>query len=605
MAGRTLDLGGLLSIDRMAAHISNTWTTWDTARSGKKAEWREVRNYVFATDTSTASNVDIGWKNKTVTPKLTQIRDNLYANYIATIFPKRRWLQWEGATEQDENRDKKTLIEDYMFWVTSHPRFKEQLNKAILDYIDYGNCIGLSEWVDERVERTPGSEKVGFVGPMLKRISPEDIVFNPIAASFEDSPKIIRSLMTLGDLKKYVDSMSNNTEDAQMMKAVFDYLLDLRGTTRSWTGNFSEKNIPFQMDGFQDFQTYLSSNNVEILTFYGDLYDEDKNELLENYKIIVVDRHKVLYKEPDQSIFSRPPIRKAGWRVRQDNLWSMGPLDNLLGLQYRIDHVENLKADCFDLIAFPPLKVKGFVQDFEWAPFEKIFVDEQGDVELMSPDVNVLNNNIEIQTLMEKMEELAGAPKEAMGFRTPGEKTKYEVQRLENAGSRIFQNKAAQFEEMFLEPILNDMLEMARRYGDTTIIRSVDPEFGVTNFTSITATDLSGIGAIRPVAARHFAEQAQLVQDLTNFFSSPVGQDEDVKAHFSSIKLAKLMEDLLELKDYKIVQENVRIGERADTQRMVQTYSEDLYAESQTDPGITPAPRPGGSNGQTAPTLGR
>ena len=605
MAGRTLDLGGLLSIDQLASHISDTWTTWDQARSVKKAEWMEVRNFLFATDTSTTSNSTLAWKNKTVTPKLTQIRDNLYANYLATIFPKRRWLKWEGASEMDETREKRDLIEDYMFWVTSHPRFKEEVDKCILDYIDYGNAFGTTEWVDERVDRGDGSPKVGFVGPMLKRVSPEDIVFNPIASSFEDSPKIIRSILTLGDLKKFVNSPSNNTEDGQMMKEVYQYLLDLRGTTRSHVGTISEKNIPFQMDGFQDYQTYLSSNNVEVLTFYGDVYDEDANDILENYKIVVVDRHKVLYKQPDHSIFGRPTIRRVGWRKRQDNLWSMGPLDNLVGLQYRIDHVENLKADCFDLITFPPIKVKGYVKDFEWGPFEKIFVDEQGDVEIMSPDVNVLNNNIEILSLMDKMEELAGAPKEAMGFRTPGEKTKYEVQRLENAGSRIFQNKAAQFEEVFLERILNDMLEMARRYGDTTIIRSIDPEFGTVNFSSITAADLSGIGAIRPVAARHFAETAQMVQDLSNFFNSPVGQDEDVKNHFSSIKIAKMMEEMLEIEDYSIVQENVRIGERADAQRLVQTMSEDLFVESQTDPGITPAPGGGGMNGKAAPPMGR
>ena len=35
------------------------------------------------------------------------------------------------------------------------------------------------------------------------------------------------------------------------------------------------------------------------------------------------------------------------------------------------------------------------------------------------------------------MEEMAGAPKEAMGFRSPGEKTAYEVQRMENAASQV------------------------------------------------------------------------------------------------------------------------------------------------------------------------
>ena len=589
MAGTTLDLGGLLDVDRIGAEISNTWTKWDQARRTKKQEWLEVRNFIFATDTSTTSNSDLPWKNKTVTPKLTQIRDNLYANYLATIFPKRRWLKWEGASKLDEAPEKKNMIENYMFWITGHSRFKKEIDKLILDYIDYGNVFVEPVWADERIQRKNSSEKVGFVGPVPKRISPEDIVFNPLAANFQDSPKIIRSFVSVGDLKKMVTSVSQNSEEGRVAQEAFKYLVELRETVRNYSGSdISDKNIPFQMDGFQDYQTYLSSNMVELLTFRGDLYDIDNDVFYENYRFVVADRHKVLWKEPDESIFGRAPVFHVGWRHRQDNLWAMGPLDNLVGLQYRIDHVENLKADCFDLITFPVLKIKGHVNDFEWGPFEKIFVGDEGDVTPIVPDVNVLNNNIEIQELMGKMEELAGAPKEAMGFRTPGEKTMYEVQRLENAASRIFQNKSAQFEEYLLEPLLNAMLEMARRYGDSTIIRNVEPTFGATLFTEVTSDDLSGVGAIRPVAARHFAESAEIVQNLSNFFNSAVGQDEDVKMHFSSIKVAKMMEEVLEIQDWNLVEENVRIAERADASRLQNQSNEDLFAESQTDPGVTP-----------------
>src|SRR6185503_20996216 len=95
----------------------------------------------------------------------------------------------------------------------------------------------------------------------------------------------------------------------------------------------------------------------------------EANEYYRNHIITVVDRHKILNLKPSPSFFGRPPIYHAGWRIRQDNLWAMGPLDNLVGMQYRIDHLENLKADLFDLTAFPPLKVTGYVEDFEWRPF--------------------------------------------------------------------------------------------------------------------------------------------------------------------------------------------------------------------------------------------
>src|SRR5690606_28773647 len=156
----------------------------------------------------------------------------------------------------------------------------------------------------------------------------------------------------------------------------------------------------------------------------------------------------------------------AGWRVRQDNLWAMGPLDNLVGMQYRLDHIENMKADVFDLVTFPPLKIKGIVNDFTWGPMEKIYVDADGDVELLSPNVQALQANVGRAAIEQRREERAGSPKEAMGFRTPREKTACEVQRLENAASRIFQNKTAQFEEQIIEPILNAMLVLAQNHLD-------------------------------------------------------------------------------------------------------------------------------------------
>jgi len=51
---------------------------------------------------------------------------------------------------------------------------------------------------------------------------------------------------------------------------------------------------------------------------------------------------------------------------------------------------------------------------------------------------------------MQIMEEMAGAPKEAMGIRTPGEKTRYEVQSLENRSGRIFNHKVLNFSINFL-----------------------------------------------------------------------------------------------------------------------------------------------------------
>jgi len=254
-------------------------------------------------------------------------------------------------------------------------------------------------------------------------------------------------------------------------------------------------------------------------------------------------------------------------------------------MQYRMDHIENMGADIWDLVTYPVQKVKGFVEDFTWQPGEKIFVSEEGDVELLVPDVNVMQGDMKIDRLEKIMEEMAGAPREAMGIRTPGEKTKYEVQRLENASARLFQNKIKQFEEWKVEPLLNAMIELARRNltGSTTI-RVFDDELKVASFQTLTVEDITGIGRIRPVAARHFAEQAELIQNLTNLTGS--GLWPTVQPHFSSIGLARVLEEAFNIQQYGIVNTNVFLAEQADAQRQVNALQQQVATTATTATGL-------------------
>lgn len=617
MSGKTLDIcEELLTEDQLATAIATKYTTWEMLRTPRVQEWDEVTRYVFATDTTQTRNSQLPWSNKTTIPKLCQIRDNLFANYMASMFPRRKWLIWEGHSQADDDLKKREAILAYMGWAIDRNEFYDEIAKLVSDYIHYGNAIATVEWIDQR---NPTNEEqridAGYVGPMVRRVSPLDIVFDPTAPSFASAPKIVRSLVSLGEIKKLLTDMTVGDEDRQYLEDLYDYITNVRervGGLVSTDATLTVKNSIYSISGFSNFTDYLTSDVVEILTFYGDIYDAENGEILRNHVIKIIDRHKILSKRPNPSYFGTAPIYHAGWRTRPDNLWAMGPLENLVGMQYRIDHLENIKADLFDIVTFPPLKIKGYVEDFEWGPMARIVVGDQGDVEMIAPEVQALQANTEIAVLEAKMEEMAGSPKEAMGFRTPGEKTKYEVQRLENAASRIFQAKIQDFERQLLENVLNAMLEQARRNLQQITIRAFDNDLKVSTFQELTAADLTGNGRVRPVAARHFAEQAEQLQNLTNFYSSTIGADPEIRAHISSIKMARLLEELLEIQDYEIIQPYIRLTEQAEAQRFAQANQEQVMMELQQPsglnaedyaPGPNSLPLPTGGNGP-APNLG-
>ena len=577
---KALEIRKTFSGDNLAQYVALTWFRYHTQRFPKIQQWKELRNYVFATDTTTTTNRTLPWKNSTTVPKLCQIRDNLHSNYVSALFPNDEWIKWEAYSLEDALKVKAVAIKSYMSNKTRENHFRTEVSKLLYDYIDYGNAFATVDYESSFIVNANGEKVPRFIGPRVVRISPMDIVFNPLASSFKDSFKIIRKLINRSELYR----MAEESPDNMWLKSAIVNREKMLKHMQAYGIEEADKAEGFLMDGFGNYSEYLGSDYVEMLTFYGDVFNADTNELQKGQQITVIDRMWVINQKPFDSWFGDAPIYHVGWRFRPDNLWAMGPLDNLVGMQYRLDHLENMKADASDLAVHPPLVIKGEVEKFEWGPGVEIHVDENGDVQELARNVQwVIQADNQIERLEQKMEMFAGAPREAMGMRTAGEKTAFEVQQLQNAASRIFQEKITNFEIEMLEKLLNAMLEVSRRNLDVEdVIRVTDDDLGVTTFMSITKDDITASGKLRPIGARHFAAQAQIVQNLTNLANTPIWQQ--IAPHISNKQLAKMVEDVLNLDRFALFSPNVALFEQQETQRVGSQLAEDLDVEATNMP---------------------
>jgi hypothetical protein len=583
MSSKVLQIQKLLAQDDPANFITNTWNNFNSQRQDKIKEWLELRNYIFATDTRSTSNSALPWKNSTTTPKLCQIRDNLHSNYISALFPNDQWLSWQAFTKDAAKHKVARIIEGYMENKCRESHFRTEMSKMVYDYIDYGNAFSTVTYESEYKIGPDGTRIAGYVGPRIHRISPLDIVFDPMAESIHKTFKIVRSIKTLGEIQRLA---RDEPEQAFWADA-----LAKRKELISMLGGYSyedfQKACGYSVDGFGNMYEYLMGNYMEILEFYGDYCDNEGN--LETDRIITVtDRKNTVRNEQIPTWFGGAPINHVGWRFRQDNLWAMGPLDNLVGMQYRIDHLENAKADAWDLMIQPPLKIIGTVEEFNWAPSSEVYCAEGGDVAPIQGNWNALiSTNNEISELEDKMELYAGAPRDAMGIRTPGEKTAFEVNQLMTAAGRIFQEKATQIEVELLEPTLNMMLESAKRnLSGADIIRVIDNDLNVQQFLTVTKEDITAAGIIRPVGARHFSKQQQDLQNLVGIFNSPIGQM--IMPHTSAINMANLVSDIVGVRGYELFRTNVGIEEQQETQAAINQGQEDLAVQQrvQIPPGV-------------------
>jgi len=576
---KVAELTALVQRSDKAAWISNLWDKYNNQRKEWLDQKQELRNYIFATDTTTTSNSSLPWGNTTTLPKLCQIRDNLHSNYLTALFPNENWLQWESFSNEDSLRDKAQVIENYMAVKCRRSGFRDVVSQLLYDYIDYGNVFALPSFEKRSKILPSGREMIDYIGAVAHRVSPLDIVFNPLAESFEKSFKIVRSLKSIGELKKLA---LEDPDQAYWAEAITKRLELQRDVVK---GGYSvedfEKAIGFTADGFGNYYEYLMSEYVEVLEFWGDYHNAETGELSTGRLITVVDRTSVVRDTDIPTYAGKAPIHHVGWRKRPDNLWAMSPLDNLVGMQYRIDHLENLKADACDLIVNPPIKIMGEVEEFEWRPGATIHLDEQGDVGEVSRGLNgIFQANNDISILEDKMELYAGAPREAMGIRSPGEKTAFEVDQLQAAAGRIFQEKVTAFELLLLEPLLNDMLEVAHRNLDRPeTIGVMDEELDATVFRQITADDIVGDGILHPVGARHFAEQAKFIQNITTLSNTPAFQM--VAPHVSAKALSKAFASALNVEKLGIFKPHVALEEQMEMQKLSGAMEEQMMVEQQ------------------------
>ena len=576
--------------DHVASWIYSTWTQWDQARGPWKKSLAEVDKYLMATDTTTTTNNSSEFDHKTHRPKLTQIYDNLIANYKPGLIPNRNWVKWEGEDEQAVSVKNRKLLEGYIRTKHRLSGFTNVIDELLDDWVRSGNCFAGVEYVNEQHEDKKGNIHRGFKGPRAYRISPLDIVFNPFATKFENSAKIVRSIHTMGDLEKKAATVLNTDQwkdVLERMKKDRGFLMKNGASSMELSGPGSEdvaKYMQATFDGFGSYINYMASGSVEIHEFYGDIYDSSDDTYYSNYKITIADRRYVIAREPIETWNGKPEIFHSAWRKRPENLWGQGPLDKLIGLQFRLDHLENMRSDAFDKTMDPDRVLIGNVEHeyTESGGNEYSIPDGNGDVKDIPFETVILNADIQIPEIEAAMDLFAGSPKEAAGFRTPGEKTKFEVKELVNAAGRIFQHKLERFEVQIMEPVLNAEIDSARRasdYKDT--IELIDPENGVKTFTEISSEDLYLNGKYIPIGARHYSKQQQVAQDARDLHTL-VLSDPEMLQHFPSKRLAKFFADVM-AEDNDLYQPFGRLYEQVEAAQLTAAAQTSLQREDLTD----------------------
>lgn len=589
MATDSHSVVALLTPEQLAIEVSHLYHQYKNARQPWEEEMLEIRSFLYATDTRTTQAGSLPFKNSTTIPKLSQIATNLMANYTAHLFSNPKWAQFQAFDSNAATREQKANVEAYVRTKVMRKQYEKVLRACLADWVNTGVCFAEQHYVTERGDNPEGNEVILYQGPVLKRIAPMDIVFDVTASSFEAAVKIVRKVYTLGDIARDIQDNNDTMFTPEMLENMRTTRQAVRssGLKKAPTG-IDWEGIGLQKDGFGDLLNYMTGDMVEVLEFYGDLYSVADGTFRKNHKIVIADRRFVIHDKAITNENGSQRLYYTGWEMRPDNLMGMSPLARIVGMQYKLDKLENLRADVFDNLANPPIVEIGTVEfsGQKGAPGSKYIVDEGGSVHVLNLSKDALNADFQISDTMNIMEMMAGSPQNSSGFRTPGEKTKFEVQILDNGANRIFRDRVGDFETNLIEPVLDDVVALGREnLGEVDIVSTEGTEFNVETFLNVSKDDLFVSGKMRARGSKLHAEKANALQNILGIFNSNVSQA--IAPHISSKKLAFAIEELADFKELGIIIPNIGIQESVEQQQLIQVaQTQTQTADAQDAAGI-------------------
>jgi hypothetical protein len=302
------------------------------------------------------------------------------------------------------------------------------------------------------------------------------------------------------------------------------------------------------------------------------VYDKATNEVVPDRLITVVDGSCVLFdvEEPNCRIF------KGTWKPRPDNLWGQGALDNIIGINYMINHRENGKSESLDRMVYPDRLYAGEVEEVydENTDQMKYLTTEGGTVQDIAPDASVLSYQTEIDQYEARARRAARLPQQLSGFRTPGEKTAQEVQTLNDGAFRGFINRAEQFEQDVLEKVVSSELMLARNnYSGAIPVPSQD-EDRLYEFLEITKDDLSTNAKLIPYGSRRFSRLLQQQAGLQQLAAG--GLAELIRPHMDTWKATEAVDHVFGFQEFEMFDKFASISEEVERQQLTQQAQQEL-----------------------------
>ncbi len=580
-------------IDLLATRIEEMYLAWNNQRNSALLMGQEVRSMIFATDIDSTSSSNLDTKNRTHIPKLTELSDTLQSQYWDTIFGEEKFFIFNGVTPQDKQKAMK--IEAWVRSKLETKKFRQKVGRELIaDYVIYGNAFFEVDYIVELDD----FNNTTFKGIVVRRISPLDIVFDAEASSFKEAAKIQTRRIHLADL----GNLPVKYPTLNFNKKLINKIIKNRqtGYIADWVDILHEQNI--RMDGYNSNENYYKQELTTVRVYKGDIFNPKDGTVQKNRIVWTVDGIHTILNMANPISQGSDGVHHVGWRQRPDNLWGQGALDNLAGMQYRVNKVENSKADILDVCGRPITIYQGNVSLEDpanlYAAGNVIELDLEAKISFESPNPIILQyGDQHIAQYFKLMEDFAGAAPEERGIRTPGEKTKAEYQGLAASRSNLFRDKSKLFETELEEALLDAFKLTLLKYDGTDYIDIFNDVEGENELQELALEDIKALGTFTAMGSKHWDRKNKRKVELDSLIAT-VFKDPKYSPHVSAWELMQTINSDYELKETGIIEQYKGIKEDVAVQAVAQAEGQQIAMQTGQSPAGQSPQQQGQPTGQ-------
>lgn len=312
------------TLNCLPSKISKLFEELNTQRSDQLADINTVKSFIY--------NISRAYfdKNNFKLPDIYEQAQTLKAHILESLssHPEGLFDVHPGDLKFSENAKKQKLM---LISALENMKMTDKLETIINDLVECGESIVFIGWkkIYKKIRKAISQDnKIGFIadeklvydGPALKRIAPEDFVFDT-KSDFENAAKIYR------------------------YKATLDELLEDKNN------NYLTNEIKEELQNSQGIGTNDGLKKLDILEFWGDIRDENGN-LFKNQLIVIVEKRFLVRFEENPYLNS--PFIYANIIENPFTGRGISPLLAAIDLNRAANNILNTQLKAYSLIVNPP-----------------------------------------------------------------------------------------------------------------------------------------------------------------------------------------------------------------------------------------------------------